>query len=349
MNGGLSVDRAASSDRGAWSAFAETREEATLFHDWRWSTAVCEAFGFDDCSLIARRGGEIVGVLPLVLVKSMFFGSTLISTAFSVGGGVLAADEDAVRALGQAAQDLAGRHGVSIVEIRSDHPALGDWRAKSDAHLYFAKRTPRDADAALAAIPRKRRAEVRKGLSAVEAGACSVSHTASLDDFYRLYAVSLRNLGTPVFSKRFIETLKQHFGNDMVFSSVVANGAPVFSLATFLFRDRIMPYYAGVTPEARALKAADLCYYRVMVDLARSENPLFEFGRSKTDSPHVVYKTSWGFEGEPMTYRFALADNAELPEVNAANPKFKALSAVWTRLPQWAANAAGPLIARGLG
>ena len=349
MTGELIVERMGAADRSTWSAFCDSREEATLFQDWRWSAAVCDAFGFEDCSLIARQGGEIVGVLPMVFVKSALFGKSLISSAFSVGGGILANEEEAAFALADAARDLARRNNIHTIEIRSDHAALVNWKAKNDAHLYFAKRIPGDSEQALVSIPRKRRAEVRKGLAAVEAGALAVTHSASLDDFYRLYSQSLKNLGTPVFSKRFIQALKAHFADDMVFSAVLAEGVPVFSLCTFLFRNRIMPYYAGVTPAAREWKAADLCYYRVMIDLARSDEPLFDFGRSKVDSPHVAYKTSWGFDGAPVTYRFALADNADLPEVNSANPKYKALSAVWTRLPQWAANVAGPFIARGLG
>ena len=349
MTGGLIVQRLDGADREAWTAFCDSREEAVLFHDWRWSAAVCDAFRFDDCSLIARRGGEIVGVLPLVFVKSALFGKSLVSTAFSVGGGVLASDDEAARALVEAARDCAKRQNFETFELRSDHVALGDWKAKSDAHLYFSKPISGDPEKALAAIPRKRRAEVRKGLASVDEGLLTVTHQASLDDFYRLYAQSLKSLGTPVFSKRFIEALKRNFADDMIFSAVEVDGAPVFSLCTFLFRDRIMPYYAGVTPAAREWKAADLCYYRILVDLARVDEPHFDFGRSKVGSAHAAYKASWGFEGAPVTYRFALADNADLPEVNAANPKYKALSAVWTRLPQWVANAAGPFIARGLG
>ena len=71
-----------------------------------------------------------------------------------------------------------------------------DWATK-DLYVTFRKPMETDHDLNMKAIPRKQRAMVRKG---VEAGL-----TSDLDDgverLYRIYAESVRNLGTPVFTK----------------------------------------------------------------------------------------------------------------------------------------------------
>jgi len=43
--------------------------------------------------LVAKEGGEIKGVLPLFLTKSMIFGKKLVSVPFAPYGGVCAGNE----------------------------------------------------------------------------------------------------------------------------------------------------------------------------------------------------------------------------------------------------------------
>ena len=45
------------------------------------------------------------------------------------------------------------------------------------------------------------------------------------------------------------------------------------------------------------------------------------------------FKTYWGFEPAPLVYQFRLAAGHELPDLNPLNPKFRALIALWKRLP----------------
>ncbi len=61
------------------------------------------------------------------------------------------------------------------------------------------------------AIPRKQRAMVRKG---IQNGLISVcDHDVAV--LHRIYAESVRNLGTPVFSRRYFRILSEAFGDCM--------------------------------------------------------------------------------------------------------------------------------------
>jgi len=75
----------------------------------------------------------------------------------------------------------------------------------------------------------------------------------------------------------------------------------------------------------------------------------FDFGRSKTDSGAYAFKKNWGFTPEPLTYARRQLDGAPPRETNPNSPRYRLQIALWKRLPLWAANAIGPLIARGLG
>jgi hypothetical protein len=113
--------------------------------------------------LFAESGGEIRGVLPLARQRSLLLGDALISTPFCVYGGVAAAEPAARAALEQAALELAGRLGVAHVEFRNLSPRREDWVRRS-SHATFRKPITADAGENLLAIPRKQRAEVRKGI-----------------------------------------------------------------------------------------------------------------------------------------------------------------------------------------
>ncbi|MEO1014170.1 MAG: FemAB family XrtA/PEP-CTERM system-associated protein [Pseudomonadota bacterium] len=328
-------------------AFITDHPDASLFHQPAWTDAVARVYGYEPVTFAARRGGQIVGALSMIDVRGRLFGRSLVSTAFSVGGGVLSSDAAAREALCAQAVAEGRARNVRYVELRSAVAADG-WTSKEGAYASYARPLAEDDDAELKAVPRKRRAEIRKGLKMAEAGRLIARHDASVDAFYELYAISLRNLGTPVFPKRFVQAFADAFDDKVIFSIVEADGEPAFSLCSFIYRDRIMPYYAGVTPKAREVKAADFGYFSIMREARQRGLAQFDFGRSKVGSPHADYKRSWGFDAEPITYRYALVEAKETPNLNPSNPKFRLLTNAWRRLPLPLANALGPVIAREL-
>lgn len=333
-------------DRGAWASYVEAKADASLFHDLRWSDAVAAAYQYRNHHLVAKRDGAIVGVVPLTLVASPLLGRSLISAAFAVGGGVLADDDDAQRALGACALDLGRRLKVNYVELRGG-PAPGEgYQAKTGVYASFVKEMPADPDAIRQWLPRNRRAEVKKALRIDEQGETSFRTAEDVDDFYRVYAAAVRNLGTPVMPKKFVAALKSNFGADAEIGLVEHQGEPVAGLLSFWRRDRVMPYYIGAGAKARDLRAYDYLYYTLMRRAVERGVRLFDFGRSKVGSTHFDTKTYWGFEPAPVVYHVALVGAKELPNVNPNNPKFARFVAAWRRLPLPVANALGPIVAR---
>lgn len=342
----IEVADIAEADRPAWRAYVDAHADATLFHDLRWLDAVNSAYGYRNYRLAAKRGERIVGVLPLTLVASPLLGRSLISVAFAVGGGVLGDDEEARCALGVHALDLGRRLKVNYVELRGG-PAPGeDYQAKTGVYAAFAKELPVEPQAILSWLPRSRRAEVRKSLRFEETGESAFRIADSIDEFYRVYAAALRNLGTPVMPKRFVAALKANFGADAEIGLVEHQGEPVAGLFSFWRENRVMPYYIGAGAKAREIRAYDYLYYTLMRRAAERGVRTFDFGRSKIGSTHFDTKTYWGFEPAPVVHHVALVGAKKLPNVNPNNPKFARFVAAWRRLPLPLANALGPIVAR---
>jgi FemAB-related protein (PEP-CTERM system-associated) len=295
--------------------------------------------------LCAWRGKTLAGILPLVHIRSRLFGNSLVSLGFGVYGGILG-DDDAAQALAQEAASLGRSLGVGHVELRHMTRARAGWLTKPDLYFTFCRTLAKDSAANLKAIPRKKRADLRK---AIDNPALSVDAGADLDVFFAIYSESVRNLGTPILPKRFFAAIAEEFGPAVEISAVKGPAGPVAALMTFYFKDRVMPYYGGANAAARPLHAYDLQYFRLMERALARGATIFDFGRSKRGTGAYDYKTYWGFEPTPLAYEFYLVKGGELPDVNPLNPKYKLMIETWRRLPLGLANAIGPLIARQIG
>ena len=334
----------------AWDAFVAASPEGTFFHRAAWAHVIHEAFGHTACFTYAEQDGAITGVLPLVRVKTLLFGNALISTPFCVYGGPLAADAESAAALSAHAVTLMRQMRARWVEFRfRDAPPEAeqppDWVGRPGLYVTFRKPITGDDEENLKAIPRKQRAMVRKGIANGLTSRCDLD-VATLHD---IYAESVRNLGTPVFSERYFRVLAGAFRDDMDVITVMHGETPIASVMNFYFRDEVLPYYGGGAKAARRLAGNDFMYWEVMRRAAARGYRLFDFGRSKIGTGSYAFKHNWGFEPVPLHYRFHLAPGASIPDHNPLNPKYRLFIAGWKRLPVCVSKVLGPPVVRGLG
>ena len=342
----LTVKRA---ERGDWprlDAFA--REHGSPFHLSVWGAASESALGHEDVRLYAEEDGAVTGLLPLTDRRSFLFGRALISVGFAVGGGVAALNEAAARSLIEAALSEGAKRNASFVEMRGGSVPDG-WTPKTGTYAGFGVDVHGEDDAQLAAIPRKKRADVRKGIEAMRARALVVTTTRDTDGFWRLYARAQRDHGTPVLPRALLRALMDGFGEDGEVIEVRAQGELIASVFAFAHRDALYLYHAAISPAAKRLRAGDAMYWWAIRRAAMRGLARVDFGRSKSGSGPYAYKTHWGMTPQPLTYAYAMLDGGAVPDVNPNNPKFAAVTAAWRRLPLPAANALGPSLYRHLG
>ena len=327
-----------------WDSFVEKHPKATFFHKVGWKGAVERAFGHAMPYLFAEDEEEIVGILPLGHIRSRLFGNALISNPFCVYGGAVADQEDIREKLEEYAVQLAHESAVDYLELRNCTRGRISRPVKS-LYVTFRKELDPEVERNLAAVPRKQRAMIRKGFSN---GLVSVLDSG-VDRFFMAYSESVRNLGTPVFPKRFFLCLKEIFGKDCEILTVEYQGRVVSSVMNFYFRNEVLPYYGGGTAEARDLKANDFMYWEVMRRAVERGVRIFDYGRSKEGTGSYHFKTHWGFEPEPLPYEYELVKAKAMPDINPLNPKFRFFVAAWKRLPLPVSRIVGPWISRNLG
>ena len=334
-------------DAVSWGSYVDGHPKATVYHRWAWRHVLSEAFAHRPYFLIARRGANVVGILPLVQVRSLLFGHSLSSLPFCPYAGPIADDAAAGAALDEAAQALAEDLRVDHLEYRAI-AATGEgsrgWPVQ-DLYVTFRKTLSPDHEANLAAIPRKQRAMVRKG---IKAGLSADS--GNLDTFFELFADNVHRHGTPAHSRRFFALLLEAFGDEAGILIVRdPQGAPVSGVLSLYFRDEVLPMYAGDTVRARDLAANDFKYWSLMQRAVDRGCKVFDYGRSKRGTGQFDFKKNWGFEPTPLAYEYRLVRGKGIPQHNPLNPKYRLMIETWRRLPRWLVNAAGPWIVRSLG
>jgi FemAB-related protein (PEP-CTERM system-associated) len=327
-----------------WDHYVRAQPLATFFHLSGWKAVVEESLNHACYYLVARQAAKIVGVLPLTHVRSKLFGDSLISNGFCVYGGPVVESPAALQALDAAAIDLAKDLRVGRIEYRLRRPLHSNWHCNRETYVTFRKQIDRDPMKELVSIPRKQRAMVRKGMKHGLKGVVN----DNVHRFYPLYAESIRNLGTPVLSRRYFECLKSVFASESEIITVMSGGQPLTSVLSFFFQDEVLPYYGGGSGAARECAANDFMYWEVMRRACEAGVRVFDFGRSKVGTGSFAFKRHWGFDPEPLHYENHLLLTARVPEINPLNPRYALMIAAWKRLPLSVTNAIGPFVAREL-
>ncbi len=332
-----------SADAAKWDEFVRRHPEGTFFHLSAWQDVIGAYLKHPTYYFCLERDGEIAGVLPLARVKSWLFGDALLSLPFLVYGGPLGSDSQAVEQLLRSATSLAEELGVDYLELRNRKPVT-DWPTKS-SYVTFRKAIEPDVEKNLLAIPRKQRAVVRK---AIKAGLAAEIDSGT-ERLYSILSECKRNLGTPFFSRGYLDSIVRAFPEDCQVLTVTHDAEVLSSVMSFTFKNEILPYYGGGGRAARRFGANDFMYWKVMEKACQEGKEIFDFGRSQAGTGPYNFKRYWGFEPETLSYEFYLVKAKEVPRLDPSNSRYGKAIQLWSKLPLPVSRTIGPRIARLLG
>jgi serine/alanine adding enzyme len=336
------IAEAAESDAAAWDAYTAPHPDATGYHTWAWRHVFKDALGHDSIYLIARANAAIVGVLPLVFIKSPIFGRTLTSLAFLNYGGVVADSENAARGLLDAAGQIARRERCGHVELRHigrKFPSLPCRQHKVTMLLPLESGMWERLD-------RKVRNQVRKAQKSdltVERGDVRL-----LPEFYTVFARNMRDLGTPVYSPRLFEQVLLRFPDRANLHVVRLAGKPVAAGLTYRTAGRVEVPWASSIRDYNALCPNHLLYWSVIESAVERGCDTLDFGRSTPNEGTYKFKEQWGAQPVPLHWEYVLTNGTTLPEVGPKNPKYRFMIETWKKLPLRVATTLGPHVVRGI-
>lgn len=333
---------ATASDAEAWNRFVESDPNGSTFHRWEWRGVYSGVYGHDAPYLIARRGSELAGVLPLVRVRSLLFGHYLVSLPFVSYGGPLG-DSDAQQVLSEHAASLG--KNAKLVELRSRSPVSTSLTPVQRKLTVVLDVVPNDYEATFKKFDSKLRSQVRRGFKE----GIQVRFGRELAaDYHRVFAEHMRDLGSPAHGLPFFEALADALGDrawigvaylgeqPVAAGFAIENGAEVeISWASALRR------YQKISP--------NMALYGAFIERTCQRGfSAFNFGRCTAGSGTHKFKRQWGGRDEPLTWyqAGAAAENAAPP--NPDHGAYGKAVKVWQKLPLALTTPLGARLIRGI-
>lgn len=333
-------------DGSAWDEFVTSHQGSTNYHRYGWRRVVENCFGHRTMYLAAtNRHDKICGVLPFVQMKSRLFGSFLVSLPFFNYGGLLVSEDAAAVSLLDASRKMLTGTGVDHIEFRHVDICRDIVATKQHkvAMILDLKNTAEDQWKGLDA---KVRNQVRK---AEKNGLQVVTGRADLlDGFYEVFCRNMRDLGTPVYSRRFFSTILEEFPESTQLVSVIRNGRAIASAFLTWYKDTLEVPWASSIRDYRALCPNNLLYWESIRFAIKTGVGTFDFGRSTPGEGTYEFKKQWGARPVPLYWQYLLREGNTLPEVSPRNPRYRLAIQVWQRLPLMLANLLGPHIVRSI-
>ncbi len=332
--------------RASWDQYVSQHPLGTLFHTLAWHDAVHETFGHDSFYLIAQRGNKIVGVLPMFRVISRLAGRLLVSMPYAVGGGIIADDDEATSSLYHASLKIAQRDRIDMIDFRSEQAAIPDLPV-IDRYAGFSRELPNRVDEVMGLLPRKARAAARNARNKYN---LKVSFSDEhLKKVWELYTISMRRLGSLSYPYLFFKRLIEHTPDQHWVSIVYKNEKPVAGLVTFLYQDRVLPYFFGSNSDATQCSAANYVYLTAMERGVEEGFQTFDFGRSRLDNTGSYgFKKNQGFEPRTLGYQCYVPQGCTTPNMTPSNPKIQVARKIWSHLPLAFTKFAGAKLAKHL-
>jgi len=332
-------------DFAGWDAYVARHTSACTYHQSGWKAVIEQSFGHQTRYLEAVEGKRIVGVLPLVVMKSLLFGRFVVSLPYFNYGGILADHQDAEQALLDAARGLAIGEAATHLELRHRAPhGLGLIPKRHKVTMLLGLQP--DVERQWREFDPKLRNQVRKaeksGLKIQTGG------EELLDSFYRIFARNMRDLGTPVYGKEFFQAILTNFPASTKIFICRLQEQPVAAGLTVTFKDTVEMPWAASLREYRHLCGNMLVYWEAIKFSIMQGFGTFDFGRSTPDGGTFKFKEQWGARPVPLTWEYWTVNPGQLPEMSPSNPKYQWLIQIWKRLPMQVANRVGPLIARAI-
>ncbi|MGE3509280.1 MAG: FemAB family XrtA/PEP-CTERM system-associated protein [Vicinamibacterales bacterium] len=342
----MSIRPCQAGDEAAWTAFVEQSPAAHAYHQWKWAEVIAFGLGQRPCPLISfDAAGAVDGVLPLVRLTSRIFGDFIVSLPYLNYGGACAASPDVERQLVAAAVEMARAKGVQHLELRLVAPDGFGLKVKS-SKMAMRLKLPADADALWKALGAKLRNQVNRPIK--EGMTATFGGLDELDAFYQVFSINMRDMGTPVYSRRFFAEILRAFPDSSRICTVYHQGEPLAAGFLVGFRGTLEIPWASSLKKANRLAPNMLLYWSVLKHACESGYRVFDFGRSSPDAGTYRFKEQWGAIPVPLYWHYWLANDGAVPEINPANPKYQMAINLWKRLPVTVTRLIGPAIVRNI-
>ena len=328
-------------DEKKWNEFVMTNSSTTFYHQVGWKRVVQETYGHKPYYLFAEsKMGEVVGILPMFLIKNVFFGKRLVSVPFASYGSVCCENDDIGNALINEAIDIGKNLSVGYCEFRNfkNMNAHENFNCMKE-YSTFVLDLSNGVEHIWKNMSRKVRNMIRKGEKSNLKFKVEVSGDA-ISDFYEIYSKNMRDLGTPVHDYKFFNNIYKIFPENVFIAKVELNGKLISSLYLLKFKDMLLSGWGSSLIGFLKYAPNDFMYWNSIKYACKNNLLWFDFGRSPVNSGSYKFKERWGSVEIPLTYCYY----PSMKNISSPQVKYGKFAKMWSKLPLKVTKIIGPRV-----
>jgi len=376
-----------SADADMWDAYVHSHPQAALYHLYGWRNVIEKTYGhktyylaatrqssseesrppaknsgFDHPSGINHQPSALAGLLPLVHLKHFLFGNSLISMPFFDLGGILADNEEVEQALLLYAIKLGRQLKVCTIELRHaqalsflnptnpSNPtnSINSIPVVTKSHkVRMSLNVLPSSEQLMTHLKPRLRTKIRKSLK--EDLTSQIGGVELLNDFYKVFSTNMRDLGSPVHSKRLMQHVIEAFPAKARIIVVYQRHLPIACSLVIGFRNTLESPWVSSVRKFSHLSPNTLLYW-TMIELARNSGySFFEFGRSSPEEGPYQFKKQWGPKFTPLHWHYISLTGKPVVEPGSEKSKFEKAIRFWQKLPLSVTKIIGPMIRQHIG
>lgn len=325
-----------------WDSYVNGCGIATPYHLSGWKDVIENTYGHKPSYLIARQNGIVVGVLPLFSVKSRLFGNALTSMPFLTYGGLCADNDDASQHLLDEAWRLATTLGSDFIELRHtpaqklDLPSI-DHKVAMVLELKASEEV----------VWENFRSEIRNRIKKAEKAHVVVEDGGAemIPEFYNIFAENMRDLGSPVHSRRFFESMFKYVPDQVRVFCARLDSTPLAGGITVTFRDGVEMPWVSASRRFQKIAPNNAVYWHAIREACRKRLKRFDFGRSTPGSGTFEFKRRWGAEPVQLHWQYRERTTGKYsPKTEGTS--FGLAGRLWQKMPLSLSKILGPVIRR---
>ena len=318
---------------------------------------------------------SLKGILPLVFLEIPIFGKRLVSMPYFDHGGILADSMESEERLLQAAIHLGKKLGAKSIELRQAEKlatfenstnnekkqppvrsmklelgiAAKSWQSSDVTWSLKSQKVrlllslPEDSDALMKSFKSKLRSQIKRPIKAgLEA---KVGGVELLNDFFNVFSINMRDLGSPVHSKALPRCVLDGLQDEARVVVVYRGHTPVASSLMVGFKDTMINPWSSALRQYSKDSPNMLLYWTMLSYAADHEYQYFDFGRSTPGEGTYRFKTQWGAKPHPMYWYTIHLDKSKPPNTSTSINKKRAMAVqLWQKLPVSITRIIGPPI-----
>ncbi len=344
----MNIRQAVESDREKWDNFVSSQPDSTPYHLFAWTRAVQNAYGFKSFNLIAEKASGVLGIFPMVMLKIPLMRPEMVALPYCDVGSVLSTSREVQAALLEEAITIARTNNAKTLSIRGqincDLAEINEISLQEVGNkVRMVLHLPGSSAELWQGFKAKLRSQVRK---AEKYDLIFQFANEKIDDFYTVFSTNMRDLGSPVHSKKWFEEIVRQFAANAKVGLVYCQGKVIGAGIILRVDDSVSIPWASTLRAYNNLCPNMLLYWKFLEYATDNGCTKFDFGRSTPGEGTYNFKRQWGAEPEPLNWYNIIFEASEIEGRSKSINYRLMVEKIWQRFPLGLANFIGPVIRR---